>query len=121
VLLDGSDLGVDSRLIAQRASLANRQGVLLESAEQDGIDLAVEITSSLGVGKGLVGNNLLQAVQVGNIGRTKGGSGIAQQREDGVLNLEGVVQLQCQVGSAEDGLVRVLLRHLAPPELIPVL
>lgn len=114
VLLEGVDLGVDSGLVAVDAELADGERVLLDGAKEDGVNLAVEIAGRLGVGEGLVGDDLLQAVEVGNVGGTLDGSGVTQQGEDGVLDLEGVVELEEGVGGAEDGLVRVLLGHLAP-------
>jgi hypothetical protein len=114
VLLEGVNLGVDGGLVAVDAELADGERVLLNGAEEDGVDLAVEIVGRLGVGEGLVGDDLLQAVEVGDVGGAEGGGRVAQQGKDGVLDLEGVVELEEDVGGAEDGLVRVLLGHLAP-------
>lgn len=114
VLLEGVDLGVDGGLVAVDAELADGEGVLLDGAEEDGVDLAVEIAGRLGVGEGLVGDDLLQAVEVGDVGGAGSGRRVAEEGKDGVLDLEGVVELEEGVGGAENGLVRVLLGHLTP-------
>lgn len=114
VLLEGVDLGVDGGLVAVDAELADGEGVLLDGAEEDGVDLAVEIAGRLGVGEGLVGDDLLQAVEVRDVGGADGRSRVAEEGKDGVLDLEGVVELEEDVGGPQDGLVGVLLGHLTP-------
>ena len=68
----------------------------------------------------ILGNDLLQAIQVVNLGGTVGSSRVAQEGEDGVKNVEGVVELQGVVGGDEDGLVRVLLGNLTLGRLVGV-
>ena len=121
MLLNSSDLRVDGSLVAQGAGQADLERVLLESTEQDGVRHGIQITSGLGVGEGLIGDDLLQAVQVLDVGGTGSGGGVTQESEDSVLDLEGVVQLEGGIGGTEDGLVRVLLGHLTPSQLVPVL
>ncbi len=79
--------------------------------------MAIDVTGRLGVGEGLVGHNLLQAVQIVDFRGALGSSGVAKKSKDSVLNVEGVVQLESGVGGPEDSLVRVLLGDLALREL----
>lgn len=113
VLGDGSDLGVLRRLVAEDRGKADLASVSLESPEHDRISLSIDIASRLSVGESLVGNDLLQAVEVIDIGSSVGSGGVSEKGEDSVLNLKRVVQLEVRVDNAEDGLVRVLLRNLA--------
>lgn len=112
VLSDGSNLRVDSSLVAENGSLTNSGGVPLQGTEHDGVGLAVNIASSLGVGESLVGNDLLEAVEVLNVGCTLGSGSVAEKSEDGILNLQRVVELEVRLGSGDNSLVRVLLRNL---------
>ncbi len=112
VLGDAGDLGVDGGLGAENAGEADLAGVALEGAEDDGLGLAVDVASGLCVGEGLVGNDLLEAVQVLDVGSTLGGGGVAQEGKDGVGDVQGVVELQGRVDDAEGSLVRVLLGNL---------
>jgi len=112
VLGDAGDLGVDGGLGAEHAGQADLARVALEGAEDDGLGLAVNVASGLGVGEGLVGNNLLEAVQVLDVGGTRGGGCVTQEGKDGVGDVEGVVQLQGRIDDAEGGFVRVLLGNL---------
>lgn len=112
VLSDGSNLRVHSSLVAENGSLANSGGVPLQSAEHDGVSLAINIASSLGVGESLVGDDLLEAVEVLDVGCTLGSGGVAEQSEDGILDLQRVVELEVGLGGGDDSLVRVLLGNL---------
>lgn len=112
MLGDGSNLRVHSSLVAENGSLANSGGVPLQGTEHDGVSLAVNITSSLGVGESLVGNDLLEAVEVLDVGCTLGSGSVAEQGEDGILDLQGVVELKVRLGGGDDCLVGVLLGNL---------
>lgn len=113
VLGDGGDLGVLGGLVAEDRGLPDGGGVPLERPEQDGVGLAGDVARRLGVGEGLVGDDLLEAVEVLDLGRARGGGGVAQEGEDGVRDAHGVVELEVRVGDVEDRLVRVLLGHLS--------
>lgn len=113
VLGDGSNLGVDSSLVAENALETDTASVALEGAEQDGVGLAFEITRSLRVAEGLVGNDLLQAVEVGDVGRAFGSSLVTEETKDGILDGQGVVELQIGVDDSQDSFMGVLLRNLA--------
>ena len=61
----GSNFGVDSLdSSAGNALKANLAGVALESAEDEGRDLACNITGSLCVGESLVGSRLDQYIRL---------------------------------------------------------
>lgn len=113
VLGDGSDLRVGGGLVADDRGLADGGSVSLQGAEHDGVGHSRDIVGRLGVGEGLVGDDLLEAVEVVDVGGSLGGSGVAEEREDGILDLQRVVELQVRVCDVEDGLVGVLLRDLS--------
>ena len=113
MLRNSRNLRVRRRLVADDARQTNLARVALNSTEQHGVDHAVEVSRGLGVGEGLVGRDLLQTVQVGDLAGALGGGRVAEKPEDGVLDVERVVKLEIEVGGAQDGLVRVLLGHLA--------
>ena len=114
VLLDVCQLGVDRSLVAQSASPANGEGVPLQSTEEDSVGGEIKITSGLGVCQGLVGDDLLQAVQavVCHITGAVGRSSVAKEGEDSVDNVERIVKLESRVGGTENSLVGVLLGNL---------
>lgn len=113
VLGDGGDLGVGGGLVADDRGHADAGRVSLQGAEHDGVGHARDIVGGLGVGEGLVGDDLLEAVEVVDVGGALGGGGVAEEREDGILDLQRVVELQVRVCDVEDGLVRVLLGDLS--------
>ncbi len=76
------------------------------------VGLTLEITGGLRVGEGLVGNDLLQAVKVLDVGSTLGRSLVAQKTEDSILDLQRVVELQVGVDDSQDSFMRVFLGNL---------
>lgn len=54
VLCDGSDLGVHGSLVAENGLQTDGASVALKSTVQNGLGLAINITSCLSVGEGLV-------------------------------------------------------------------
>lgn len=118
-LRQGGDLGVDGLDgRAELAGLADGQGVPLQGAEDERVDHAGDVVVGLGVGEGLVGNDLLQTVEVGgvNLVRSLGGGCVTQKGKDGGLDLQGVVVLEKLVHGQEVELVRVLLGDLSSGE-----
>lgn len=113
MLSDGGDLGVGGGLVAEHRCQTNLASVPLQCAEHDGVGHAIDIAGGFGVGEGLVSDDLLEAVEVGHVRGTGGGSGVTQQSEDPILDLQRVVELQVRAGGAEDGLVRVFLGNLS--------
>lgn len=111
VLRDGSNLGVRRGLVAKNRRLADSRRVPLKSTEQDRLRLTVDIPRRLGVREGLVGDDLLEAVEVLDVGGTLRGGGVAEEGKDSVLDLQWVIKLQVRLGGGDDGLVRVLLGH----------
>lgn len=109
MLGDCVNLGVGGSLVADDRGQTDLARVALEGTEEQGVCLAINITSCFCVGKGLVGNVLLETVQVGDGAGAVGGGSISEQRKDSVLNVLGVVQLQSRVGGLQDSLVGVLL------------
>lgn len=118
VLGDGRNLGVGRGLVAQYRGQPNGARVPLQGTEHDGVGHARHVVGGLGVGEGLVGDDLLEAVEVGHVRGAVGGGGIAEQRKDGVGDVLGVVELQVRVGHAKDGLVGVLLRNLPLGDMV---
>ncbi len=80
-----------------------------ESTEDQGVRLALKIISCLRIGEGLVGNSLLQTVEVLNIASALGSGGVAEKRKDGSLNLVDIVQVQGGLDASEEPFMRVLL------------
>lgn len=112
VLGDSCNLGVGRGLVAEHRCLADGGSVPLQSAEHDGVGHPVDIIRGLGVGERLIGDNLLEAVEVLHVRGSVGGSSIAKKSEDGVRDALRVVELQVLLGRGDDGLVRVLLGNL---------
>lgn len=87
MLGDGCDLGVGRGLVAEHRGQADGAGVPLQGAEHDGVGHAIDVVGGLGVGEGLVGDDLLEAVEVGHVRGAGGGSGVAEQGEDAVRDV----------------------------------
>lgn len=120
VLRDGSDLCVVGSLVAVHASKTDGAGVLLKGTVEQGIgetsDSLILVVEREGVGESLVGNDLLETVQIGHITSTISGGGGTEETEDGVNNVETVVELEDVLGGSDNGLMRLLLRDLGGGE-----
>jgi hypothetical protein len=132
MLLDGSNLGVDGRDgSAEDGRQADSASVALEGTVHESGSHTINITSSLGVGERLIRSGLLEAVyrtvskssfistgtwrghtSVSDLALASGTSSIAQQTEDGVLNLVGIILLQGGVDSCDELLPGVLVGNL---------
>lgn len=80
-----------------------------KSSVDESVRHALDVGSRLCVGEGLVGDALLQAVEVGDGTGALGGSGVAEQREDGVYDVVDVVQLESGLGAGQELSVGELL------------
>lgn len=116
MLCQSSNLGVDCDFVAKNALQTNRAGVPLNSAEKHGhgeaVDLLLLILEQQSVAEGLVGSDLMKAVQVLNKASALSSGSVSEETEDGVLDLENVVELQELLGGGEKEFVRELLRNL---------
>jgi hypothetical protein len=69
---------------------------------------AGDVTLGLRVREGLVGGSLLEAVGVRDLALALSRRGVAEQAEDGVLDLVRVVEVQGRADGLKELLVRVL-------------
>jgi hypothetical protein len=109
---ESANLRVDSRLIAQNAGDTNTTGVTLDGLEHQRTSHTTDVADSLRVGEGLVGGSLLKTVKVGDIAGTLLSSSVTKKTKDGILDVEGVLELHELIGNAENDTVRLLLRDL---------
>lgn len=106
MLLNSSDLGVDS-LDARALSgyAANCAGVALERAEDECVDLTLDVPSGLRVCESLVGRRLLQAVDIRDLSEAVCSGGVPEQAEDDVDDARGVILPQSCAHRANDVLM----------------
>lgn len=95
MLRDSRDLGVlglDAR--AKDAREADLAGVAFQGAEDEGVDLALDVSGGFSVGERLVGGGLLQAIWVGDLAEALRGGGVSEEAKDRVDDSVGVVEVQ---------------------------
>ena len=85
-----------------------------QGAEDQRVSGTLKIASFLGVREGLISDPLLETVEVLNLAGALCSGSVAEQGEDGGLDLVDVVQVQGGLDAGEEPLVRVLLGDLAP-------
>lgn len=112
MLSQSRNLWVHGRLSAEDTGNSNATGVSLNGLEQQSTRHASEIFGALGIGEGLIGSLLLQAVEVCHVARSGSGCGVAQEAEDNIDDALGVFEVEELASDGEDEVVGVLLGNL---------